>query len=87
MNINMNQNYRINEQELQSITGGCPLIIVEPEAPGPRYTYIHNNCRGKIENVGNLIKMCRCSKCGEEHYTCFSFNYTEIERKIAVKES
>lgn len=85
MNINMNQMNKINEQELQSVTGGCPWFIVEPEAPGPRYTYIHSTCGGKIENVGNLIKNCRCTKCGEEHYTCFSFDYTEIDRYAAHK--
>lgn len=86
-NINNKQIHEISEQELQFVNGGCPFFIVEPEAPGSRYTYIHNNCGGKIENVGNLIKMCRCRKCGEEHYTCFSFDYSEFERKIPVPKS
>lgn len=87
MNTIMNRKQALNDQELLSVSGGYPLIIVEPEAPGERYTYIHNTCGGKIENVGNLIKNCRCSKCGEEHYTCFSFDYTEIERKAPIPES
>ena len=84
MNISMNRKYEMNEEELQSINGGCPVFIVEPEAPGPRYVYIHKTCGGYIENVNNPIRNCRCTKCGEEHYTCFSFDYEEIERKGRV---
>ena len=87
MSIRMNRKHEINEQGLRSVSGGCPWFIVEPEAPGERYIYIHNTCHGKIENVGNPFKNCRCSKCGEEHYTCFSFDYTEIERTVPVPES
>ena len=80
MKNNINRNHEIDEQELQSVNGGCPVFIVEPEAPGPRYTYFHKKCGGKIENVGNLFKKCRCTKCGEVHYTCFSFDYIEVDR-------
>lgn len=89
MNMNMNnkRNHEINEQELQSIYGGGYFFFIEPEAPGPRYTYIHKTCGGKIENVNNPFKNCRCSKCGEVHYTCFSFDYDEIDRLAPARKA
>ena len=87
MNISYNNYHEINEQELQAVNGGAVLIVVEPEAPGGRYIYIHKTCGGVIENVNNPFKMCRCKKCGEEHYSCFSFDYHEYEKRLRRPES
>ena len=87
MSTSIHLNRELSDRELQSVNGGGYVFIVEPEAPGGRYVYIHNTCGGKIENVNNPFKCCRCSKCGEEHYTCFSFDYTEIEKRIQFPKS
>lgn len=87
MNITMNNNHEINEQELQSINGGTSFFIVDPIDTKVFYIYLHKNCGGQIENVNTLHKMCRCKKCGEEHYSIFSFDCSEFTVRLRRDES
>lgn len=87
MNISVNNCHKIEEQELQSVNGGAPLFIIDPVDTKVSYIYIHKNCGGKIENVNKPFKMCRCNKCGEEHYSCFSFDCNEFEVRLLRREA
>ena len=58
----------LNDTELENVTGGAPFFIVESDYPSLTETHYHADCGGVIENVGDPLHCCVCSKCGEEHY-------------------
>lgn len=68
----------LNEAQLANVEGGVGMFY----EPFPRTdVFYHKNCGGKILNVGNPFQECVCSKCGETHYLCRSFDYIIIDNE------
>ena len=64
----------LKEQELEEISAGIKSY------PDGKPVYIHRNCGGQLQHVGELFSSVTCTGCTEVLYLLKSFDYDVIYR-------